>query len=76
MMFLISLALVASVAISTNKYEIKSNATAELSICGYEATCSAGGYTGASVCISAGCCNGGSVTGGLCPGIYSLYCVI
>jgi hypothetical protein len=41
-------------------------------ICGYQATCTAGGRAGVCVSIGSGCCNGGAVTAGLCPGKYSL----
>ena len=52
-------------------YDFSSNSSADLGICGYSATCSAGGYTGACVSIGAGCCNGGGVTSGLCPGKFN-----
>lgn len=42
--------------------------------CGYEATCSASGYDGVCVSISAGCCDGGTVTSGLCPGSSDIKC--
>lgn len=58
-------ALVASL-INGEKVDVASNST--LGICGYSATCSAGGYEGACVSIGAGCCSGGTVTSGLCPG--------
>jgi hypothetical protein len=38
-------------------------------LCDYAATCSAGGLSGACVSINAGCCPGGTVTSGLCPGM-------
>lgn len=50
------------------KIEVTGNSSIELGICGYQATCSAGGHSGVCVSIGAGCCNGGSVTSGLCPG--------
>ena len=46
--------------------KVEGNST--LGICGYEATCSAGGYAGVCVSIGGGCCPGGTVTSGLCPG--------
>jgi len=46
--------------------KVEGNST--LGICGYDATCSAGGYAGVCVSIGGGCCPGGTVTSGLCPG--------
>jgi hypothetical protein len=41
--------------------------------CSYSDTCSTGGYSGACVSISAGCCSG-TVTSGLCPGSDDIKC--
>ena len=45
-----------------------------LGICSYSATCSAGGYEGVCVSVSSGCCSGGTVTSGLCPGNDDIKC--
>jgi hypothetical protein len=70
MVFLILFAGVAF-AISTNAINSSnfSNATVDLKMCDYAATCSAGGYGGVCVSIGGGCCSGGTVTSGLCPGM-------
>jgi hypothetical protein len=41
---------------------------ASTGLCGYQATCTAGGRAGVCVSIGSGCCGGGTVTAGLCPG--------
>jgi len=41
--------------------------------CGYEATCSTGGYDGICVSISSGCCSG-TATSNLCPGSSDIQC--
>jgi hypothetical protein len=38
-------------------------------MCGYEDTCNAGGLDGVCVSVGSGCCDGGTVTSGLCPGL-------
>ena len=43
------------------------------SSCGYEATCSVGGYDGVCVSISEGCCSG-TITSNLCPGSSDIRC--
>ena len=43
-------------------------------ICSYSDTCNVGGYEGACVSISAGCCSGGVVTSNLCPGSSDIKC--
>eukprot|EP01034_Spumella_vulgaris_P033339 gene33339-41139_t len=43
-------------------------------LCGYEASCSAGGYSGACVSVSGGCCSSGITTSGLCPGSSDIKC--
>lgn len=48
------------------KFNVAGNST--LGICGYSATCSAGGTNGVCVSVGSGCCNGGTATSGLCPG--------
>lgn len=65
----IILLVVAFTAVNGQKTPVAGNATVA-GICGYEATCSAGGLSGTCVSISAGCCPGGTVTSGLCPGTY------
>jgi len=52
--------------------ELTGNST--LGICGYSASCSTGGYSGACVSIGGGCCPGGTVTAGLCPGSSDIKC--
>eukprot|EP01032_Pedospumella_encystans_P009432 gene9432-11099_t len=52
--------------------KVEGNST--LGICGYEDTCSAGGYAGVCVSIGGGCCPGGTVTSGLCPGSSDIKC--
>ncbi len=42
--------------------------------CSYSATCSVGGYSGACVSISGGCCATGKATSGLCPGSSDVQC--
>ncbi len=64
----ISLLVVTLLAVSGQKKVDAGNSSAALGICGYEASCSAGGLSGACVSIGSGCCPGGSVTAGLCPG--------
>lgn len=53
--------------------EVYSNSTVESS-CSYSATCTASGYSGACVSISAGCCSSGVVTSNLCPGSSDIKC--
>ena len=50
------------------------NNTEILAICPYKATCNAEGLDGACVSISSGCCSGGKVTSGLCPGDDDIRC--
>ena len=50
------------------------NSTSLLELCPFKATCNAGGLDGACVSISAGCCSGGQVTSGLCPGDEDVRC--
>ena len=40
-----------------------------LASCSYTDSCTSGGYTGACVSISAGCCSAGTQTSNLCPGL-------
>lgn len=54
--------------VDAGKLDLVSNSTVDLKMCGYSDTCSAGGYNGVCVSIGSGCCNGGTVTSGLCPG--------
>lgn len=63
----IVIALFALLAAVVNSQNVDVTANTTLS-CGYKATCSAGGYEGACVSISAGCCSGGTTTSNLCPG--------
>ncbi len=58
---------ISSAAAYGDKINVASNSTG---VCGYEANCATGGYDGACVSIGNGCCPGGSVTAGLCPGIF------
>lgn len=44
------------------------------SSCSYEDTCSVSGFEGVCVSVSAGCCNGGTVTSNLCPGSSDIKC--
>jgi len=60
------LVLVAFCAAFAQGQKVEGNST--LGICGYSATCSAGGKSGVCVSIGSGCCPGGGVTAGLCPG--------
>lgn len=46
----------------------------EVGICDYQATCSVGGTEGACVSASGGCCPGGTLTQGLCPGSADIQC--
>jgi hypothetical protein len=66
MMLAVVVLLSVSMVGSAKKADVAANST--LGMCDYSDTCSAGGYTGACVSISSGCCNGGGVTSGLCPG--------
>lgn len=49
-------------------------ANATVGICSYQATCNVGGYEGACVSISAGCCGSGVTTSNLCPGSSDIKC--
>ena len=70
---LVALLACASISLGQN-VTLPANGTVatKLGLCGYEATCSAGGYEGVCVSISSGCCSGGTVTSGLCPGLEHL----
>jgi hypothetical protein len=57
------------IAAAVSADEVGTNSTVDLGMCGYSATCSAGGRSGVCVSIGSGCCNGGTATAGLCPGI-------
>lgn len=72
-MFVRFFALIAIVVAFCNAQSVDVASNSTLGICGYSATCSAGGYEGACVSIGAGCCNGGTVTSGLCPGEFTSY---
>lgn len=51
--------------------KVHSNASAT---CSYKSTCTAGGYTGICVSISAGCCSTGVSTSNLCSGSSDIKC--
>jgi hypothetical protein len=46
----------------------------KLGACSYTETCTASGYTGVCVSISAGCCSGGVTTSNLCTGSSDIKC--
>eukprot|EP01036_Dinobryon_divergens_P023120 gene23120-31437_t len=48
--------------------------SSDTGICSYSASCSNGGYEGVCVSISSGCCDGGTVASGLCPGSDDIKC--
>jgi hypothetical protein len=56
--------------------DVANNSSSKLGICSYSATCSAGGYDGVCVSIGGGCCSGGTVTSGLCPGRSDFVCCL
>ena len=63
---LVVLAIVFLAVSKAENVELTGNST--LGVCGYSATCTAGGKSGVCVSIGSGCCNGGTATSGLCPG--------
>jgi hypothetical protein len=68
-MMLCVVLILAVIAAAVRAGEAGTNSTVDLGMCGYSATCSAGGRSGVCVSIGSGCCNGGTATAGLCPGI-------
>lgn len=74
MLYILVLVL-ATFAVVANAGNLRSagNSSVGLGMCGYEATCNAGGYGGVCVSIGSGCCGGGTVTSGLCPGIFMCF---
>lgn len=50
------------------------NSSSIVGMCPYKATCNDGHLDGACVSISSGCCGGGTVTAGLCPGDADIKC--